>query len=244
MRALLPLFIALWLASPLRAENVTVFAAASLAGPLDELARAWEAETGNRVVLSYAGSSALARQIEAGAPADVVILASEDWMQTLVAQGAINPATCLILLTNRLVVIGAEADAPMELAQLPARLGTGRLALALTEAVPAGIYARAALTHLDLWDAVAPQVVEADNVRAALRLVAIGAADYGIVYATDVAQEPRVAVLAAIPEDSHPAIRYPMALTPQASREAEVFASYLHSLPGRNGFARAGFGLP
>ncbi len=241
----LGLGLSLLLPSAAIAENVTVFAAASLAGPLDQIAEAWQAETGHSVTFSYAGSSALARQIEAGAPADLVILASEDWMDVLDRAGAIAPATRRVVLTNRLVLIGpAEGEAPVDLADLPARIGTDRLALALTEAVPAGIYARAALIDLGHWDRLAPQVVEADNVRAALRLVAIGAARFGIVYATDVVQEPRVAVLAEIPEDSHPPIRYPMALTPGASREAHLFASQLENLPGRNVFLQAGFGLP
>ncbi len=239
----LGLGVSISLSSAALAEDVTVFAAASLAGTLDQIAEACEAETGHSVILSYAGSSALARQIEAGAPADVVILASDDWMDVLEASGAIDPATRRVLLTNRLVLIGREFVA-VDLAALPQALGDDRLALALTEAVPAGIYARAALETLGLWEAVATQVVEADNVRAALQLVAIGAARFGIVYATDAQLERDVTVLADIPETSHPPIRYPAALTSTASPAAQAFSGCLDGLPARTVFSDAGFGLP
>lgn len=231
------------LPGPVRAGDVAVFAAASLAGPLDQIAAAWADATGQTTTISYAGSSALARQVEAGAPVDLVILASEDWMDVLEVGDAILPATRRILLTNRLVLIGT-GSAPLTLEDLPRALGRDRLALALTDAVPAGIYARGALETLGLWDAVAPQVVEADNVRAALRLVAIGAARYGIVYATDAVQEPRVSVLAEIPASSHPPIRYPMALTPGAGEAARTFADYLAGPAARAILSGAGFGLP
>lgn len=226
------------------AADVTIFAAASLAGPLDEIAEAFEQESGHGVVLTYAGSSTLARQVEAGAPADLVILANEDWMDSLQAAGSIRPDTRRALLSNRLVLIGGwQMSGPLPLEDLPGRLENGRLALALTEAVPAGIYARAALQDLGIWEQLSPQVVEADNVRAAQMLVAIGAARFGIVYATDAAEERRVSVLAEIPGAAHPPIRYPLALTRQAGPDAEVFLDYLDSPLARATFSGAGFGL-
>lgn len=229
---------------PAHADDVTVFAAASLGGPLDEIAEAWERQSGHGVTLVYAGSSALARQVEAGAPADVVMLANEDWMDHLEAAGALRDGSRRSLLTNRLVVIGSwQRAGPLALADLPDALDGGRLALALTEAVPAGIYARAALEELGLWEALRPQIIESDNVRAAQLLVAIGAARLGIVYATDAAEERRVSILAEIPAASHPAITYPVALTAEAGPEAGDFLAYLGSPLARATFSGAGFGL-
>jgi molybdate transport system substrate-binding protein len=212
---MLAALVALGGATALRAAHLTVYAAASLGDVLGEIAEAWTDRTGGELTLVLAGSSAIARQIQAGAPAGLVILANPDWMDVLDAAGVIDAASRTDLLGNRLVLIGAPGQAPLDLSDpeaLPTRLDEGRLALALTEAVPAGIYARAALNSLGLWAAVAPRVVEADNVRAALALVALGAADFGIVYATDAEAEPRVTVLAEIPADTHPPIIYPAAL--------------------------------
>ncbi|MEX3015151.1 molybdate ABC transporter substrate-binding protein [Gymnodinialimonas hymeniacidonis] len=235
----------LFLTTPALAEDVTVFAAASLAGPLDEIAEAFEQDSGHDVTLVYAGSSALARQVAAGAPADIVILANEAWMDHLDAENAITRNTRRTLLTNRLVLIGSwHLSEPLALHDLPDALGARRLAMALTEAVPAGIYARQALEEAGLWEALAPQVVETDNVRAAQMLVAIGAAGFGIVYATDVAEERRVSVLAQIPEDLHAAIRYPAALTPGASTAGQAFFDYLDGPIAQATFSGAGFGVP
>jgi molybdate transport system substrate-binding protein len=153
------------------------------------------------------------------------------------------------LLTNRLVVVAGAADpAPLDLAApgaLLERIGEGRLSLALTEAVPAGIYARQALTNLGLWDAVAPQVVEADNVRAALALVAVGAAPVGIVYATDAVPEPRVAVIAEVPPGAHDPITYPAAAIATGDvAGATAFLAFLRSGPAAEVFRAQGFGLP
>ena len=234
----------LFLTSPALADGVTVFAAASLAGPMDEIAEGFERESGHDVTLVYAGSSALARQVEAGAPADLVILASADWMDHLDRAHAIRPETRRDLLTNRLVLIGGwQHSEPLALQELPEALGPRRFALALSEAVPAGIYARQALETLELWDALAPQIVEADNVRAAQLLVAMGAAGYGIVYETDAATEPRVTILAQVSEETHDPIRYPVALTPNASGSAEALLDYLDNPTARATFTGAGFGL-
>jgi molybdate transport system substrate-binding protein len=232
------------LSVPAMAEDITVFAAASLAGPLDEIAEAFEGETGDAVTLVYAASSALARQVEAGAPADVVILANEAWMAHLAEVGAVSEAR-RTLLTNRLVLIGSwHLTDPLALDDLPEALGHRRLSLALTEAVPAGIYARQALENAGQWEALSAQVVEADNVRAAQMLVAIGAAGYGVVYATDVAEERRVTVLAEIDAALHDPIRYPVALTVGASEAAAAFYDYLSGPVARATFSGAGFGLP
>ncbi|MBF9058803.1 molybdate ABC transporter substrate-binding protein [Rhodobacterales bacterium HKCCSP123] len=227
------------------AQDLTVHAAASLRGALDEVAALWQAETGGRLTLVYAGSSALARQIAAGAPGDVFISANAAWMDLLEEGGHLAPGGRADLLTNALVVIApAGEDAPLDLSALPERLGAGRLALALTEAVPAGIYARQALVTLGLWERVAPRVVEADNVRAALALVASGAAPIGIVYATDAIAEPRVAVLAEVPAEAHDPIVYPAAAL--AGGDAEGSAALLALMRGEAAgdvFRRHGFGL-
>lgn len=238
------------LGAPARAEDVLVFAAASLSGPLDAIAQHFEDETGHHVRISYGASSTLARQVEAGAPADVIVLANEAWMDHLEHEGVLQIGTRHTLLSNRLVLIGAAREAdPVTLSDLTGTIGNDRLVLALTEAVPAGIYARAALETLGQWDALRPNIVETDNVRAAQQLVALGAARFGIVYATDAAQEPRVRVLAEIPGDLHPPIRYPVAVTASGAMAAtgnfaaERFVGDLASLFARNVFTDAGFGL-
>lgn len=220
---LLAVIALLCLAQPVRAADVTVFAAASLGDVLKEAATLWEAETGHAVTLVPAGSSALARQIAAGAPADVFLSASPDWMDWLQAQDLIDTATRRILMQNALVLVGSGASARGPVVMGPgfdiaARLGPDeRLAMALVNAVPAGIYGKEALQWLGQWEALAPHVAQADNVRAALALVALGEAPLGIVYATDARAEPDVHVIATFPEDSHPPILYPGAVTTDAA---------------------------
>ncbi|MBR9765865.1 MAG: molybdate ABC transporter substrate-binding protein [Rhodobacteraceae bacterium] len=197
------------------AEEVTLFAAASLKTALEQIEPAFEAATGADLRVSLAGSSALARQIQQGAPADVFISANPGWMDALEGEGLLAADTRRDLLGNSIVLVapqgqGAEVDVSASL-DLPALLGEGPLAMALVDAVPAGIYGKQALTSLGLWEAVAPDVAQADNVRAALALVALGEAPLGIVYGTDAAAEPRVEVIATFPEDSHDPIRYPVA---------------------------------
>jgi len=232
------------ISAPARAADVLVFAAASLAGPLDEIAEGFARETGHSVTFSYGASSTLARQVAAGAPADMVILANEAWMDHLQGLALLAEGTRRTLLSNRLVLIGeVQMRPPVDLTDLPGIIGNGRLALALTEAVPAGIYARAALEQSGLWDRLQPNVVESDNVRTAQMLVAIGAARFGIVYATDVVQERRVVVLSDIPEELHPPIHYPLALIHGADLVAERFAAYLNTPLARATFTGVGFGL-
>jgi len=228
--------------------QVTVFAAASTKTALDEAAAGFEDASGLSVTLSYAGSPALARQIQLGAPADVFISANPGWMDVLQQEQLIDPATRLDLLANRLVLIASGRAAPpldLETADLGAALGEGRLAMALVDAVPAGIYGKAALTALGHWPAVAPNVAQAANVRAALALVASGEAPMGVVYATDARAEPSVTVIATFPEDSHPPVIYPAAAVADGNAaEATAFLDYLRSPAARGVFARHGFGVP
>lgn len=228
-----------------RAEPLTVFAAASLKTALDDVAAAFTQTTDHSVAISYAGTSVLARQISLGAPADVVISASTEWMDWLQARGAIDASSRVDLARNRLVLIAHGPDAPslsLTPEALGAHLGTARMAMALVDAVPAGIYGKAALTHFDLWEQVAPQVAQTDNVRAALALVATGAVPFGIVYATDARAEPRIKVLATFPAHSHPEIRYPAALVSgPASEAAEAFLRYLQTADARSVLSAHGF---
>lgn len=233
------------LASPAQATDFTIFAAASLRDALTEAATAHETTSGDQATLVFAGSSALARQIEAGAPADLFISANTDWMDTLEQAGRIDPATRADILGNGLVLIGHGTTAPAtpDTLDLPALLGDGRLAMALVDAVPAGIYGRAALESLGQWDAVAPLVAQTDNVRAALALVATGEAPFGIVYATDAAAEPQVSVVMTFPADSHPPITYPGAVTTDAAQPqaATAFLTWMQTPEAQAIFARHGF---
>ncbi len=226
------------------AERVTVFAAASLAEAMAEIAAGFEAATGHAAVVSLAGSSALARQIQRGAPADIFVSANPGWMDALEADGLLEPGSRVDLLSNRLVLVGHGREAPPldPEADLAARLGEGRLAMALVDAVPAGIYGKAALQHLGLWEDVAGRVAQADNVRAALALVATGAAPLGIVYATDAVAEDDVTVLATFPPESHPPILYPAAdLATRDTAAEEAFLAYLRGAEARAAFERQGF---
>jgi len=230
-------------AASARADSLTVFAAASLKTALDAAARDYRSETGTDIAVSYAGTSTLARQIEHGAPADVAILANVEWMDFLATEGRIKTESRRDLLGNRLVVIG-PADAPplATLADLPARLGEGWLAMALVDAVPAGIYGKAALDALDQWESIRHSVAQADNVRAALALVATGAAALGIVYATDAHAEPRVRVLAEIDPGLHMPIVYPAAAVAGGETAlASDFLRFLASEDGRRHFVAQGF---
>ncbi len=230
------------------AQDLTVFAASSLGTAMEDVAEAWAAETGGDLTVSLAGSSALARQVQAGAPVDVVFLANADWMDALEVSSHIDSSARVDLLSNRLVVIGGwhERDAIdlTDPAALSARLGRQRLALALVEAVPAGIYARAALENLGLWDSVEDRVIQVDNVRVALAFVASRAAAFGIVYATDAEVEPRVAIVAEVPTTAHPPIIYPVAPVVGGDADgAERFVSFLQSPVARAIFAGHGFGM-
>jgi len=195
-------------------DRVTVFAAASLADALTEAAQVFEEDTGHEVVLSFAGSAALARQIMLGAPADLYLSADPLWADALSEADLVEPLGRVDLLSNSLVLIGHGAEVPdpvppeeLDLARV---VGSGRLAIGLIDAVPSGRYGRAALEATGLWPFAEPRLAQTDNVRAALALVATGASPAGIVYGTDARAEPRVHVLSHFPEGSHPPITYPL----------------------------------
>lgn len=229
------------------ADELVIFAAASLKNAMDEIAAGFAEQTGHTAVVSLAGSSALARQIEQGAPADIFISASPDWMDKLEVDGLIADGTRFDLVGNSLVLIAHGTDAaPVEVGlgmDLAAMLGSGRLAMALVDAVPAGVYGKAALTSLGLWDGLAPKVAQADNVRAALALVAMGEAPLGIVYASDALAEDGVTVVGTFPPESHPPIVYPAAIVADSDNAAAsaAFLDYLRGAAAREAFERQGF---
>jgi molybdate transport system substrate-binding protein len=229
------------------ADEVVVFAAASLKTALDDIAGIWTKQTGARAKISYAGSSKLAKQIQQGAPADLYFSANIDWMDVLDKDKLIDPASRRDLLRNRLVLIAHGKDAePVELGpgfDLAGKLKDGRLAMAMVGFVPAGIFGKEALTALGLWSSVAPKVAQADNVRAALALVARGEAPFGIVYATDASASDKVTVIATFPADTHRPIIYPAAvLSDSPHRDAAArFLEFLSSASARTIFERQGF---
>ena len=254
MRYIAGLVAALWvaLASPLAAQttgNVVVFAAASLKEALDGVAAQWQKETGKKAVISYAASSALARQIEQGAPAQVFISADLDWMDYAAARNLIKADTRINLLGNRLVLVAPKSAAIGTIKiepnfQLVSALGGGRLSVADVNAAPAGKYGKAALVKLGVWNSVAGKVAQAENVRAALLLVSRGEAPLGIVYRTDAAADPGVKGVGVFPEDSHPPIIYPVALTASAANpDAAAFLAYISSAAARPLFAARGFAV-
>ncbi|WP_417839704.1 molybdate ABC transporter substrate-binding protein [Tritonibacter scottomollicae] len=223
------------------AEPLRVFAAASLKTALDEISATYETDTATEVSISYGGSSLLARQIGAGAPADVFISANVGWMDDLARQGRIDETTRLDLLRNSLSVIAArDKPALSSLADLQTALGTGKLAMAQTNAVPAGIYGKAALSSANIWQDLQAQVAQTDNVRSALALVASGAAPYGIVYQTDARAETRVTVAFPIPDSMHPPIIYPVAAINTNDR-SRAFIEFLTSQTADHVFEAQGF---
>ena len=227
-----------------------VFAAASLKNALDDAASRWQAAGGAAVKVSYAGSSALARQIEQGAPADVFISANLEWVDYLAVRGLVVPASRRVLLGNKLVLV-APASQPPPL--LPAgtlwsvdpwltALSDGRLAMANIDAVPAGQYGKAALQSLGVWPALESRVAQAMDVRGALAFVARGEAPLGIVYASDARAEPKVRVVAVFPESSHPPVRYAAARVASSTNpDAARFLEWLSSEAARPAFEAEGF---
>ncbi|MEO1733066.1 MAG: molybdate ABC transporter substrate-binding protein [Pseudomonadota bacterium] len=222
-----------------------VFAAASLKTALDRIASDYLSETGQDITVSYAGSSVLARQIEYGAPADIFVSASADWMDHLANRDLLRTESRIDLASNRLVLIapigGTDVIELTPDTDLVGALNSGRLAMALVSAVPAGIYGREAFVALGLWNSVADHVAQTDNVRAALRLVATGAAPLGVVYATDADADPRVQVVAAFDAQLHSPIRYPAALTKRAGSAATDFFVFLTGPAGHAQLSGAGF---
>ena len=238
-----------WAAAARAEQSVTVFAAASLKEALDEVAAQFEDTADIKVSLSYGGSSALARQIQYGAPAQVFLSANAAWMDMLQDEALLRPGTRTDLLTNRLVLIaGPESDISLTIEpgmDLVAALKGGRLAMALVDAVPAGIYGREALQSLGVWGNVQGNIAQTDNVRAALRLVALGEAPLGIVYATDAMADQSVQVVGVFASDTHSAIRYPAARLAQGETAASrAFFQFLTGSEASAVFQRHGFGTP
>ena len=236
-------------AGPAAAANghLVVFAAASMKNALDEIAAGYASSTAKPAPrLSYAGSPALARQIEQGAPADIFISADTDWMDYLERRKLVRSDARADIAGNSLVVI-APAGARVEVGDLRSEaltraIGDGRLAVAEVNSVPAGKYAKAALEPLGAWDAVKSRLAQTENVRAALMFVARGEAPLGVVYRTDAFAEPRVAIAASIPPGAHPPITYPAALVSASKNpDAAGFLDYLVSPQARAAFEKHGF---
>lgn len=227
------------------AEKVTVFAAASLKNALDAANAAW-AKEGKETVASYAASSALAKQIESGAPADIFMSADLDWMEYLAKKDLIKADTRSNLLGNKIVLVAAKDHAkPVDIKKgfdLAALLGDGKLAMGEVKSVPAGKYGKAALESLGVWPSVESKVAGAESVRAALALVSRGEAPYGIVYQTDASADPGVAVVGTFPAESHPPIIYPVAILSESKNpEAAAYLEFLKSEKAAHFFAEQGF---
>lgn len=219
-----------------RADTVTVFAASSLHDALGEIALAYEADSDSAVTLVFAASSSVARQVVQGAPADVVLLADQAWAEWLIADGAV--ASIMPFAGNRLVLIGRDVPAIDDSAQIEAILGDGVIAMAQVDAVPAGRYGKAALVSLGLWDALSPRVVQAANVRAALRFVERGEAPLGIGYTSDLIALPMLSQVYAFAPDTHPEIVY--SGSPVTDQGVE-FMSYIQSEAGQDILTKWGF---
>jgi molybdate transport system substrate-binding protein len=234
-------------ASLAHAADVTVFAAASLKNALDDAVAVYKTKTGKGVKVSYAGSSQLAKQIEAGAPADIFFSADLDWMDYLAKKNLIDASSRVTLLGNTLVLIAPkDSSATLTIAKdfpLADALGAdGKLSMATIDSVPAGKYGKAALTSLGVWDKVSSHVAQADNVRSAMTFVAKGEAPFGIVYGTDAAAEPKVKVVATFPETSHPKIVYPVArIAASTNADTKAFLDWLISADAQSSFTKQGF---
>jgi molybdate transport system substrate-binding protein len=251
-RAAVALVLGLTLAAlpitPAHGAELLVFAAASLKEALDEQVGRFQSDTRVKVAVSYAGSNALAKQIEAGAPADVLLSADIDWVDYLDQRKLIRPGTRIDLLRNRLVLIApAGSRVALRIApgfELAGALGAGRLAMANPDSVPAGKYGSEALRSLRVWSAVETHIARTENVRTALLLVARGEAPFGIVYATDALAEPRVRVVDTFPEETHAAIVYPVAIVASSrSPHAKRFIDSLTSPAARTIWLRHGFAM-
>jgi molybdate transport system substrate-binding protein len=227
-------------------KPLTVFAAASMKNALDEIGAAYAAKSGVKVVASYAASSALAKQLEQGAPADVFVSADPDWMDYAARKKSIDATTRVNLLGNALVLI-APKDSRLDTVTIREGLnlanlaGDGKIATGDVRTVPLGKYAKAALNRLSAWSAAESKLAMTENARAALALVARREAVLGIVYATDAKAEPGVKIIGTFPADSHPAIIYPVAVTTGARPEAKDYLAYLRSGAAKTIFEKYGF---
>jgi molybdate transport system substrate-binding protein len=248
MRRLIALFLLLPFAA--RAENLTVFAAASMTNAMQDIGTLWIASGHPKITFSFAASSALAQQIEHGAPAGLFLSADEKWMDELAKKHAIVAGSRTDLVGNSLVLVEPLAKLkPLDLKQGTSLLDvlgdSGRLAVGDPAHVPAGIYAQQALTKLGMWDKLKPRLAPADSVRSALRLVETGEAPAGIVYATDVKITPKLGVAASFPVESHDPIRYPVALTKKGdTKEGRAFLAFLHGAQAHDVFDHYGFTAP
>jgi molybdate transport system substrate-binding protein len=227
-------------------DTVTVFAAASLKNALDDVDAAFTKATGVKVTASYAASSALAKQIEAGAPADIFISADLSWMDYVAGKNLIKADSRYNLLGNKLVLIAGQDSklsgvtiAPgFDIAKL---VGDGRIAVADVKAVPAGHYAKAALEKLGSWAAAEPKLAQAENVRATLAFVARGETPIGIVYETDAKVEPKVKIVGTFPDGSYPPVTYPAAATANAKADAVKYLQFLRGNEAKAVFEKYGF---
>jgi molybdate transport system substrate-binding protein len=227
-------------------KSLIVFAAASMKNALDDIDAAYTAKTGTRIVASYAASSALAKQIEQGAPADIFASADTDWMEYATAKKTINEPTRINLLGNSIVLIAPQdtkidhvtITPGFDLAKLA---GDGKIATGDVNAVPVGRYAKAALEKLGAWPAAVPKLAMAESVRAALTLVARGEAALGIVYATDAKVEQGVKIIGTFAPESHPAIIYPVAATTTAKADTSNYLAFLRTSAAKAIFEKYGF---
>lgn len=245
------LCLAVWAASvmlhkqAIAADTVTVYAAASLTNAMDELDAIYEKNNKNRIKTSYAGSSTLAKQIEAGAPADVFISADLQWMDYLQNRQRVAPADRINLLGNRLVLITPKAQPvrfSIDKRVVPGPLMQGKICTGNTISVPVGKYAKQALSSLGWWDKLKTRLVETEDVRAALNFVARGECQFGIVYATDAAISKDVAVAAIFPENTHSAITYPVGLI-RKNTDSMKFYKFLQSEQAKAVFKKYGFSV-
>lgn len=235
------LTLALMLFSQAAFAKITVFAPSSMTDVIAKLANLHEQRSGEKVVVSLASTSQLARQLDAGAPADIFLTADEDWMDWARDRALIVPASTMTFAGNRLVVVTAKGAAQND---WPAGLAQGRFAMAEPETVPAGRYAKAALSALGFWDGLQKNAVFAENVRVTLRLAARQDVEAALVYRTDANIEPAVSIAHTFSENLHPPIRYFAAQTPRAAEGASAFLETLASAPAQAILSKAGFSLP
>lgn len=231
---------------PCRADSINVYAAASLKNALDAVNASWKADTAKETTLTYAASNALAKQIEAGAPADVFVSADLTWMKYLIDKNLIALGSDVKLLGNQIVLVaGKDSNIDLRIEKdfkLADAIGTSKLAMGNVDAVPAGKYGKAALEKLGVWASVEGKVAQAENVRAALKLVDVGEATLGIVYATDAMADAAVKVIGSFPGDSHAPIIYPAGLVAASKNsDAAEFLKYLQSDKAKAIFEGKGF---
>jgi molybdate transport system substrate-binding protein len=232
--------------SSFAAEKINVFAAASLKNALDAVGASWKADTAKEATLTYAASNALAKQIEAGAPADVFVSADLTWMNYLTDKNLVAKGSDVKLLGNEIVLVAAK-DSKIDLKvesgfKLADAVGNGKLAMANVDSVPAGKYGKAALEKLGVWASVEGKVAQSENVRAALKLVDLGEAPLGIVYATDAKADAAVKVIGTFPADSHAPIIYPAGVIAASKNpDAAEFLKYLQSDKAKAIFEAQGF---